>query len=66
MEEDTFICAVCKETYIKNRTDEEANKEAETIFGVANTSKNSECGVVCDDCWTYNMNRPEIQKQIFY
>lgn len=52
-EKDTYICEVCKETFIKGQSDEEANKEAEELWGVKNASENQNMGVVCDDC--YNM-----------
>ena len=45
---DTFTCAICRETYEKARTDEEAADELLTEFPGFEVQ---DCGVVCDDCW---------------
>jgi protein involved in sex pheromone biosynthesis len=45
-----FTCDNCGRTYKKERSDEEALKEAKEIFGdVINDIKN--LAVVCDDCY---------------
>lgn len=45
---DTFTCAMCKGTYEKGWSDEEAEAElGETFEGFTP----DECEVVCDDCY---------------
>ena len=51
MEQNTYECAVCHNTYEKGWSDEEALKEAADIF--AKPVKDWECNaaIVCDDCF---------------
>jgi hypothetical protein len=46
---DTFTCAMCGETFVKARSEEEAVAECFEVFGC--TPATEECDVVCDDCW---------------
>ena len=41
------MCALCGETFDKSRTDEEAQAEAEEVFG----ADLGEAVLVCDDCF---------------
>lgn len=52
---DTFTCDCCKKTFPKERSDAEAEAEAERIFGVKDASSDPDMAVVCDDCWKRNM-----------
>ena len=53
----TFICAICHETFEKGVTDEEANAEALDIWGVPNASQTPGMALICDDC--FNRRSPE-------
>lgn len=59
---DTFTCAICGGTFAKGWSDEEANAEAQGIFGVDNASKSQEMAVICDDC--FNHRPPEEVKEM--
>lgn len=52
MSEDTyygeFTCAMCKMTFNKGRSDEDAVNEVEVLFGTRDVG---DMDVVCDDCW---------------
>lgn len=50
-ESETFTCEMCRQTFPKGRPDEEANAEAEELWGVENASEDAEMAVVCDDCF---------------
>lgn len=54
-----FTCSICGETYDKLWSDDEANKEAEELWGVENASINDDMAVICDDCWN---NRTPIER----
>ena len=43
---DTYKCAVCRETFKKGWSDEEALEELENNWGI----DPEECDLVCDDC----------------
>jgi hypothetical protein len=51
-----YRCEMCGESFQKGRSDEEANKEAEEIFGTPNASEDPNMAIVCDDC--FNKVRP--------
>ena len=44
-------CENCGEELETKATEEEANAEAEALFGIKNASTNKECAVICDDCF---------------
>jgi len=46
-----YICENCGGEFNKACSDEEANKEAEELFGVKEASNNENMGIVCDDCF---------------
>lgn len=46
-----FKCAMCGEIYTKDWSEEEAKKEAETIFGKPIEDWNGGAAVICDDCF---------------
>ena len=46
-----YTCSLCKETFDKEWSDEEANKECEEIWGVKNASTDDRMVVVCDECY---------------
>ena len=48
---DTFTCDECGGTFPKDWSDDEANAEAESMWGVAGASENEGMACVCDDCW---------------
>lgn len=48
MNENTFRCAKCGGTFIKARSDEEAQAEAEEQF---TAEELTETAVICDDCY---------------
>ncbi len=48
MSDNKYTCAMCRQTYTKEITDEEAMQETQQYFP---ETKQEECGVVCDDCW---------------
>jgi len=52
-----YQCAICGGIFNKIRSDEEANKEAEEIWGVENASESDEMVRICDDC--FNRRTPE-------
>lgn len=52
---DKYTCSMCGETYEKEWSDEEADKECEELFGV--TKADVACDVVCDDC--FQLIRPD-------
>lgn len=48
----TYTCKACGNTYEKGWDDEEADKEAQQMFGTVNASKNPEENVIiCDYCF---------------
>jgi 5-methylcytosine-specific restriction endonuclease McrA len=49
-----YQCASCGGIFEKGRTDDEANEEANDIWGVENASENSDMVVICDDCFNRN------------
>ena len=51
MKDDVYTCAECGGVYTKETTDEEANAEAEAIFGVKGASHSSDMAIICDDCY---------------
>lgn len=44
----TFTCAICKQTFEKGLTDEEAESQLNEEFPGAEPE---ECALVCDDCY---------------
>jgi hypothetical protein len=50
-----FTCAVCRETFDKGWTDEEAAAELGEVFP---GFEPDDCGVVCDDCYKKMMPKP--------
>jgi hypothetical protein len=42
-----YTCAVCKETFDQGWSEEEAEAELASTFGVPK----DECDIVCDDCY---------------
>jgi DNA-directed RNA polymerase subunit RPC12/RpoP len=48
MEDDTFTCDICGETYEKGWTDEEAEAECREKFG---NLKSEQRGIACGDCF---------------
>ena len=61
---ENFTCDVCKKTYPKGWTDEEAAKEAQELWGAkieASFVKPEDFAVICDDCFN---NRNPIERQL--
>ncbi len=54
---DKYICELCKKEFEKAITDEEANKEAEELFGVKEASNRADMAIVCDDCFKKIMKK---------
>lgn len=62
MEDNTYICAMCKGEFVKGWTDEEAENEGKRFFGEI---PESEKAVVCDDCFNkIHPNKFPIATQI--
>lgn len=57
---DTFTCAECKETFEKDRTDEEAMTESHQEFGY-NPPEN--LVVICHDCYLVSKSKEDIVKK---
>lgn len=51
MKGDEFTCGMCKGSFTKARSEDEANAEAKELFGIERASENAEAAVVCDDCF---------------
>jgi hypothetical protein len=47
----TYVCTVCRETFNKGRSDEEAADEYVEMFPGAPPIGSGENIIVCDDCW---------------
>ena len=58
---DEFTCALCRGTFEKTRSDEEASTECKDIFGV--TPDTEPCAIVCDDCFEKIRPRPMMKKE---
>lgn len=54
---DKYICELCKKEFEKAITDEEANKEAEELFGVKDASNRDDMAIICDDCFKKIMKK---------
>ena len=49
---DSYTCELCHETFEKGWTDEEANAEAQELFGTPQASEHpKDMAIVCDDCF---------------
>lgn len=48
MASDEYVCAVCRGTFKKGWTDEEAKDELDEVFGLIPIDV---CEIVCDDCY---------------
>lgn len=46
-----YQCSMCKEVFGEGWTTEEAEKEAERVFGVKNASQRHDMELVCEECW---------------
>jgi uncharacterized Zn ribbon protein len=44
-----YTCEHCKGTFRSERPDEEAEEELKDLFGT--TLEETECVILCDDCW---------------
>jgi len=44
----TYTCDHCKQEFMSDRPDEEAEKEHQEVFG---EPVGEDTGVLCDDCW---------------
>jgi D-mannonate dehydratase len=62
MKNNEYQCAICGGIFRKGRTDEEAEKEAENIWGVKNASTSNGMVVICDGC--FNTRTPEEIKNM--
>ena len=51
MKKNEYKCAMCGEIFVKGWGDEEANKEAEELWGVKSASERMDFSVICDDCF---------------
>jgi hypothetical protein len=56
MSNGTFTCENCGEVFENESTDEEADAEAERLFGVKNAHSkvgdgDDDMAIVCEDCW---------------
>lgn len=52
-----WTCDECGGTFIEGRPEEEANAEAEKLFGIKNASEQPGMARVCDDCFNEIMRR---------
>jgi hypothetical protein len=59
---DTFICASCLGEFIKGRSDEEAQAEAEQIW--SEQERNQPQEVICDLCYTRLMRWQALVRKI--
>ena len=57
MKENEYQCAICGGIFKKGRTDEEAEKEAENIWGVKHASTSNHMVIICDGC--FNRRTPK-------
>lgn len=48
---DEYKCDMCGGIFKKGWSEEEANQEAEDIWGVKNANEDKDMAIVCDDCW---------------
>jgi Fe2+ or Zn2+ uptake regulation protein len=48
---DTYVCERCGGTYEYERSVEDAEAEALTLFGVSHASTNEEMAIICDECF---------------
>ncbi len=46
-----FVCANCHQQFHSQRSNKEANAEAEHYFDIKNASRRTDFIVVCDDCF---------------
>ena len=56
MSKETFTCENCGGVFNLETTDDEADAEAERLFGVKNAhskvgSGDDDMAIICDDCW---------------
>lgn len=58
----TFVCCNCGKEYEESWTTEEAEKEAEELWGVKNASEAIGFDVICDDC--FNVRTSEERKKM--
>ena len=58
-EDKEYTCEYCGNTYLKNRTDEEAIKESELLWGPLNESERV---VICEDC--YNLAMQQVPERL--
>lgn len=54
---ETFVCAICKHTFIKIRPAGEAEKEYEQWFPLSHAAE-EETAIVCDPCWRFAVYGP--------
>lgn len=47
----TYQCAHCGGTFESGWTDDEANAEAERLYGVKDASQRDDMAQICDDCF---------------
>lgn len=47
----TYECAGCGGTFTSRRSDEDAETEAEALWGVKDAASNPGMAIVCDDCF---------------
>lgn len=55
-----YTCDMCKETFGKGRSDEEAIAEHTELFG---TEDISDCAIVCDDCFNKLNERYDFENK---
>ena len=53
----TYFCEECEGTFETGWTDEEANEEAERLWGVTNASENNGMAQICEDCFQKLMRK---------
>ena len=47
----TYTCEECGGTFDSIRSDEEAEREAENLWGVKDAASNPGMAIVCDECF---------------
>jgi len=48
-EPETYVCGLCHEEFFKGWSDNEAEAEANAVFG--DDVLEEECAILCDDCY---------------
>lgn len=66
IKKDEFQCECCKEIFKKGWSDDEANEEAQTIWGTELDEENGGQAIICEDCFKefYEFYKPLEKKEV--